>query len=126
MPKYDWLAMGAAAALMLSASAARAADAAEGEKVFKRVCSACHNPTAEGPKKLGPPLFGVVGRHSGSIEGFRYSAGNKNANLTWTPEVLDKYLVDPKATVPGTTMAFAGLKKDDERQNVVAYLQTLK
>jgi cytochrome c len=126
MPKYDWVAMGAAALLTLGATAAHAADAAEGEKVFKRVCSACHNATAEGPKKLGPTLAGIVGRHSGSVEGFRYSEGNKKANLTWTPEVLDKYLVEPKATVPGTTMAFAGLKKDEERQNVVAYLQTLK
>jgi cytochrome c len=126
MAKHDWLVMGAATVLTFCASAAHAADPAEGEKIFKRVCSACHNPTAEGTKKLGPTLFGVVGRHSGSVEGFRYSEGNKKANLVWTPEVLDKYLVDPKATVPGTTMAFAGLKKDEERKNVVAYLQTLK
>lgn len=126
MPRHEWLAMSAAAVLALCASAAHAADPAEGEKVFKRVCAACHNATADGQKKLGPTLFGVVGRHSGSIEGFRYSEANKKANLTWTPEVLDKYLVDPKATVPGTIMAFAGLKKDEERQNVVAYLQTLK
>jgi len=126
MAKRDWLVMAAAAVLTFYASAAYAADAADGEKVFKRVCSACHNATAEGAKKLGPTLFGVVGRHSGSVEGFRYSEGNKKANLVWTPEVLDKYLVEPKATVPGTTMAFAGLKKDDERKNVVAYLQTLK
>jgi cytochrome c len=105
---------------------AHAQDAAEGEKVFKRVCSACHITTAEGPKRLGPTLFGVVGRHSGSVEGFRYSEANKKANITWTPEALDKYLIDPKATIPGTIMAFAGLKKDDERKNVVAYLQTLK
>jgi cytochrome c len=107
-------------------AAAHAQDAAEGEKVFKRVCSACHITTAEGPKRLGPSLFGIVGRHSGTIEGFRYSEANKKANLTWTPEVLDKYLIDPKATIPGTIMAFAGIKKDDERKNVVAYLQTLK
>jgi cytochrome c len=126
MPKHTWLAMSAAAALTICATAAHAADPAEGEKVFKRVCSACHIATADGPKRLGPPLFGVIGRHSGSVEGFRYSDGNKKANVTWTPEVLDKYLTDPKAMVPGTTMAFAGLKKDDERQNVIAYLQTLK
>ncbi len=108
------------------AAPAHAQDAAEGEKAFKRVCSACHITTAEGPKRLGPSLFGIVGRHSGTIEGFRYSEANKKANLTWTPEVLDKYLIDPKAAIPGTIMAFAGIKKDDERKNVVAYLQTLK
>jgi len=121
-----WLAIGAVGLLAGHASLALAADAAEGEKVFKRVCSACHNATAEGPKKLGPTLHSVVGRHSGSVEGFRYSEANKKANVTWTPEVLDKYLTDPKGMVPGTTMAFAGLKKAEERQNVIAYLQTLK
>jgi cytochrome c len=126
MPRHDWLAMSAAAVLTFCASTAHAADAAEGQKVFNRICGACHIATAEGAKKLGPTLFGVVGRHSGSVEGFRYSQANKNANIVWTPEVLDKYLLDPKATVPGTIMAYAGLKKDEDRQNVIAYLQTLK
>jgi cytochrome c len=125
MRKGVWVAIAAMGFLALP-SVARAADAAEGEKVFKRVCSACHNPTADGPRKLGPTLHGVVGRHSGSVEGFRYSEANKKANVNWTPDVLDKYLVDPKAMVPGTTMAFAGVKKEDERQNLIAYLQTLK
>jgi cytochrome c len=105
---------------------ARAADTAEGEKIFKRVCGACHINTADGPKRLGPTLFGVIGRHSSSVEGFRYSEANKKANVTWTPDVLDKYLADPRAMVPGTTMAFAGLKKPEERQDIIAYLQTLK
>src|SRR4051794_21851692 len=69
MRKHDWLAIGAVALMALGASTARAADAAEGEKVFKRVCSACHINTADGAKRLGPTLFGVVGRHSGSVEG---------------------------------------------------------
>ena len=116
----------AAAALLMSASAALAADAAEGEKVFKRSCSSCHVVTKDGPKRLGPTLFGVIGRPAGSVEGFRYSDANKNSHVTWTPDVLDKYLVDPKKLIPGTTMALAGLKKDDDRANVIAYLSTLK
>ena len=125
MHKYR-LAVVTLAVLAIPAVAAKAADPAEGEKVFKRYCTPCHITTAEGPKKLGPTLFGVVGRHSGSVEGFRYSEANKKAHVTWTPDLLDKYLADPKAVVPGTIMAFAGVKKDDERQNLISYLQTQK
>jgi cytochrome c len=112
--------------LVLGAAPALAADAAEGEKVFRRFCTACHITTAEGPKRLGPPLAGIVGRKTGTIEGFRYSEANKNANVVWSAQTLDPYLKDPKAVIPGTIMAFAGVKKDDERENLIAYLQTLK
>ncbi|MBM3537310.1 MAG: cytochrome c family protein [Alphaproteobacteria bacterium] len=112
--------------LTLTANTAFAADPAEGEKVFRRFCTACHITTAEGPKRLGPPLAGIVGRKSGTIEGFRYSEANKNASITWSAQTLDPYLKDPKAVIPGTIMAFAGVKKDDERENLISYLQTLK
>lgn len=108
------------------AAPAQAADAAAGEASFKRLCSACHIATAEGRRGVGPTLFGVVGRHSGKVEGFRYSAANQKADLVWTPEVLDKYLTNPREVVPGTTMAFAGIRNETERANVIAYLQTLK
>jgi cytochrome c len=111
---------------MAGSAALAAGDPAEGKKVFTRVCAACHIDAADGPKRLGPTLFGVVGRKAGTIEGFRYSQANKNSGITWTPEVLDEYLKDPKAKVPGTIMAFAGLKNDTERANIVAYLSTLK
>ncbi|MGQ0663154.1 MAG: c-type cytochrome [Pseudomonadota bacterium] len=120
-------ALAALMALTLAAQETRAeGNPVEGEKVFRRLCTACHIATKDGPKRLGPSLFSIVGRHSGTVEGFRYSEANKKANLTWTPEVLDVYLRDPKATIPGTIMAFAGIKKDDERANVIAYLGSLK
>ncbi len=115
-----------AAFLTLGTGPALAADAAEGEKVFRRFCTACHITTAEGPKRLGPPLAGIVGRKTGTIEGFRYSEANRNATITWSAQTLDPYLKDPKAVIPGTIMAFAGVKKDDERENLIAYLVTLK
>lgn len=124
--RHFWLGAAAAAAVLSFATSSLAADPAEGEKVFKRVCASCHITTESGPKRLGPTLAGVVGRKSGSVEGFRYSNANKNANITWTPETLDPYLKDPKAVVPGTIMAFAGVKKDEDRANLIAYLQTLK
>ncbi|MBL0932631.1 MAG: cytochrome c family protein [Alphaproteobacteria bacterium] len=108
------------------ATPAQAADAAAGEAAFKRLCSACHIVTAEGRRGVGPTLFGVVGRHSGKVEGFRYSAANQKADLVWTPDVLDKYLINPREIVPGTTMAFAGIRNETERANVIAYLATLK
>jgi len=127
MRRVGLLALGIAATAAVFATAARAdGDAAEGKKVFNRVCMACHTDAADGPKRLGPTLFGVAGRPAGTVEGFRYSQANKSSGITWTPQNLDEYLKDPKAKVPGTIMAFAGLKKDDERQNVIAYLSTLK
>ena len=74
---------------------------------------------------VGPSLFGVVGRKSGSVEGFHYSEANKSADLTWTPEVLDRYLAAPKDVVPGTIMPYPGLKDDAKRADVIAYLETL-
>ena len=101
-------------------------DAAAGEQVFRRLCTACHIATAEGPRRLGPTLFGVVGRHSGSVRGFTYSQANRNANVTWTPEVLFEYLKNPRAFIANPTMSFAGIRDDQERANVIAYLQTLR
>ena len=112
--------------LLAAASPALAQDAAAGEAVFKRVCATCHNATVEGPRKLGPTLHGVVGRKVASVEGFRYSTAKRDANLVWTPDKLDPYLLNPREFMPGTTMAYAGLKSDGDRANVIAYLATLK
>lgn len=112
--------------LAMLPAGAQAADAAAGDGVFKRACAACHNPTVEGPRKLGPTLHGLVGRKSGSVEGFRYSKANSEANIVWTVETLDPYLKNPREVVPGTTMAYAGLRNDTDRANLIAYLATLK
>ncbi len=105
---------------------ASAQDAAAGEGVFKRVCATCHNATVEGPRKLGPTMHGVVGRKAASVEGFRYSTAKRDPDLVWTPDKLGPYLLNPREFMPGTTMAYAGLKSDADRANVIAYLQTLK
>lgn len=107
-------------------AAASAQDVAEGEKIYKRLCSTCHIVAKEGPARQGPTLFGVVGRKAGSVEGFKYSEANKKSDKTWTKEALDPYLTDPRAVVPGTIMAFAGIRKAEERAALIAYLETLK
>jgi cytochrome c len=114
-------------AVMLATTAtasAVAADATAGQAVFKSQCSVCHSIVA-GKNAVGPSLFGIVGRKSGQIEGFRYSAANKNSNLTWDEATLDKYLTSPKAVVPGTIMTYAGVKDDTKRADLIAYLATL-
>ena len=113
------------AAVALIAGTARAdGDPALGKTVFNK-CAACHS-VKQGENKIGPSLHGVVGRPSHSIEGFNYSEAMKNYNVTWDAPTLDHYLADPRGVVPGTKMIFVGLKKDDERANVIAYLETLK
>jgi cytochrome c len=96
-------------------------DAAKGEQVFLQ-CKACHV-VEPGVNRIGPSLHGVVGRESGSIEGFRYSPANKAGHIVWTEETLFEYLEDPRKFLPGTYMAFAGLKNPQDRADVIAYLK---
>ena len=108
------------------ADAARATgDAAAGETVFKKSCAVCHT-TEEGKYKGGPSLHGVVGRHAASDSGYPYSDALKKANKTWDDQTLDAYLANPSAAVPGTKMVFLGLKSADDRQNVIAFLESQK
>ena len=114
----------ALAAVMMagSAAAAFAQDAALGEKVFAR-CKACHQ-IGEGAKiAVGPVLNGIVGRKAGTYEGYSYSDANKNSGITWDEATLKEYLKNPKAKVPGTKMIFPGLPKDEDIDNVIAYLK---
>ncbi len=103
------------------------ASATEGEKSAKK-CLACHDFNAGGPNKTGPNLYDVVERLIGSHEGFAYSAGmeeHKAKGDTWTYENLNAFITTPKAFTPGTKMTFAGVKNDQERANIIAYLATL-
>ena len=112
------------ATAMLAAGTARAdADPAAGKKVFAK-CSICHSAVAD-QNKLGPSLWGVVGRHSASVPGFVYSDAMKGANKTWDAATLDVYLTNPRGLVAGTKMIFPGLKEQADRENVIAYLETL-
>ena len=115
--------------LLLPASWALAADGdpKEGEDVFKARCRQCHQVGPEAKNGLGPILNGVIGRKAGTIEGFAYSPANKKSGedgWTWTEENLDKYLTNPREAMPGNRMAFVGLKDDQERKDLIAYLKT--
>ena len=102
-----------------------AGDAAAGEAVFKKTCAVCHT-TDEGKNKIGPSLHAVVGRHSASLGDYSYSDAMKKADKTWDDQTLDAYLTNPRALVPGTKMIFVGLKSEDDRQNVIAFLEAQK
>ena len=108
------------------APAAQAQNADAGRTVFNQ-CRACHTIEAGGRNGVGPNLHAVVGRRAGAVEGFRYSAPMRTAaegGLTWTPENLDRYLTNPKDLVPGGSMAFAGLRNEQQRKDLIAWLGT--
>ena len=109
-------------ALAFSPVAAQAQDAAAGEKVFA-VCKACHQIGPNAKNAVGPELNGVIGRHSGSVEGYNYSPANKNSGLTWDEATFAEYIKDPKAKVPGTKMVYAGLKDEQKIKDLIAYLK---
>ena len=115
----------AAVAVGLLSAPAMAADAEAGAKIFKTQCAVCHSPVA-GKNMVGPSLFGIVGRQSGTAPGFKYSAANKESGVTWDEGNLDKYLPNLRAFIVGTTMTYAGLKNDTQRADLIAYLATLK
>jgi cytochrome c len=109
--------------LALTAGAASAqGDAEKGAKVFNK-CKACHTVEADGQHKIGPNLHGLFGRTAGTAESFKYSDAMAQSGIVWSPETVDAYLADPKGYIPNNKMAFVGLKKEDERANVIAYLE---
>ncbi|SDH94927.1 c-type cytochrome [Alloyangia pacifica] len=118
-----------AAGMILALTAGMAlaeGDAAKGEKVFRK-CKACHMVGDGAENRVGPVLTGVVGREIAAVEGFDYSDALKElaaADGTWTPEELAAFLEKPKDFAKGTKMSFAGLRKEDERADVIAYLAT--
>lgn len=88
-------------------------------------CASCHTFEKGGPNRTGPNLFGVVGRPRATLAGFNYSAAMKAAGGSWGIEELNAFIANPKGTVPGTAMSFAGIPKDNERADLIAYLRTL-
>ena len=98
-------------------------DVAHGEKVFKK-CSACHMIAADGKNKIGPNLWGVIGRTAGAIDDYKYSKAMKAYAKEWTFEEMNSYLIKPQAYIKGTKMAFAGLRKEKDRASVILYMNS--
>ncbi len=109
------------ALLAVSTHAMAEGDVAKGEKVFKK-CAACHT-LEEGKNKVGPSLYGVFGRDAGALEDYKYSKVMIGSGIVWDDENMDAYLKKPRAFLKGTKMAFAGLKKDDQRADLIAFLK---
>ena len=106
-------------------AAVAAADASAGQAVF-RMCAGCHTAEEGGATRVGPNLWGIVGRDVASVEGYRYSGAMSAQEGTWTLARLDAYLTAPRREVPGTNMSFAGIRNPTQRINLLAYLDTLR
>ncbi len=119
----------AAAGFVLVAQAAQAAQAGNaknGEAVFNDNCGVCHTAAKGAAAKIGPNLFGVVGRKSATMAGYMYSPAMMKAGLTWDVPTLQVYLMGPQKKVPGTKMGFPGFSDPMDEADVIAYLVTLK
>ena len=114
--------LSAGAVFAAMTGAALAQDVAAGEKVFAK-CKACHQIGETAKNAVGPVLNGLMGRKTGSVEGFNYSDANKESGLTWDEATFKEYIRNPKAKIPGTKMVFAGLQKDEDVENIYAYIK---
>lgn len=120
MKNYVFAAVAAAGFMM--AAPAMAGDAAAGEKVFRK-CKACHYVDQE-KNKTGPHLVNIIGRKAGAVKGYKYSKAMAGSDLVWDEATLAGFLAKPKSYLKGTKMAFAGLKKDSDIADVIAYLKS--
>ena len=100
-----------------------AGDAAKGEHEYVK-CAICH--AKNKANGIGPGLSGVIGRHAGSVPGFGYSQAMKNSNIVWDEKSLDAFIMAPQKAVPGNTMPFPGIPDQEKRDDLIAYLETLK
>jgi cytochrome c len=117
------LALIADAGFMAAMSPARAQDAERGKQAFV-ACATCHS--IDGSNGLGPSLRGIVNRISGSVEGFHYSRAMRNAKITWNAPTLNAYLAAPQSVVPGNLMPFSGIADPAQRDDLIAYLESLE
>ena len=99
------------------------ADYARGRRTFK-LCQSCHTLGEGGANMVGPNLYGMFGRQTAAIEGFSYSKALQEANFTWTPEQLESWLESPRKFLPGNKMSFAGVRKENDRHAVIAYIMS--
>ena len=105
-------------------------DAAKGFQIFKGTCGVCHLARNDMSKndaatKIGPNLYGVIGRKAGTVPGFRYSVAMRTSGIIWQPDLLRRYAHEPQKTIPDVRMSFPGLPKQQDADDVVAYLMTL-
>lgn len=114
--------LAAVSVIALAPSLAFADDLAAGAKSFKK-CTACHDVGPSAKNKVGPLLNNLDGRKSGTVEGYNYSAANKNSGIVWNNETFLEYIKDPKAKIPGTKMVFAGIKNETEARDLWAYIK---
>jgi cytochrome c len=115
------------AALLACAPAALAGgNPAAGQKIYNSRCLTCHSAQKGGPNRLGPLLFGIMGKPAGTLPGYAYSKPLKNSHFVWSDDNLRKWLKQPNQTLPGTRMAFAGLGSPQQIEDLIAYLHTLK
>ncbi|OJD26742.1 cytochrome c [Blastomyces percursus] len=101
----------------------RSGDAAKGAGLFKTRCAQCHTLEEGGANKIGPNLHGLFGRKSGQVEGYSYTDANKQKGVVWDENTLFAYLENPKKYIPGTKMAFGGLKKAKDRNDLITYMK---
>lgn len=119
---HKWLQTAALTSLLMVASGlAVAADPAKGEKVFKK-CKTCHA-LEVGKNKIGPTLASIMGRTAGTVDDFKYSDAMMSSGIVWDETTVGAYLADPKGYIPGNKMIFAGLKKEQDRADVIEYLK---
>jgi cytochrome c len=119
--RYTQLAVACALAVATPVFA-QSGDAAKGEKVFQQ-CKTCHTVDKGGKNGVGPNLFGFLGRKAGSVEGFSYSEAMKTSGIVWDEAMLTDYVKDPKKLIPGNKMAFIGLKRQEQIDDLIAYLK---
>ena len=113
------------AAMTAATGAARAqsGDVAKGERAFNLQCKACHTLERGGANKIVPNLYGLMGRRSGTMKGYGYSEVMRRFGIEWTDKTLAEYLRDPRTSMPGTKMVFAGIRRQDQLDDVIAYLK---